>query len=37
MPHPNAKEPWEQEMNLKYVALTRAKYALTFAHGDESE
>ncbi len=37
MPHPNAKKSWEreQEMNLKYVALTRAKHALTFAHGDE--
>ncbi|QQE64133.1 UvrD/REP helicase [Leptolyngbya sp. BL0902] len=39
MPHPKATKSWEkeQEMNLKYVALTRAKCALTFAHGDESE
>lgn len=37
MPHPKATKPWEreQEMNLKYVALTRAKRALTFAHGQE--
>jgi superfamily I DNA/RNA helicase len=39
MPHPKAKKPWEkeQEMNLKYVALTRAKECLTFAHGEEDE
>ena len=37
LPHPNAKKPWEkeQEANLKYVALTRAKQGLTFAHGEE--
>lgn len=30
MPHPLAKQPWaqEQEMNLKYVAITRAKKTL---------
>lgn len=30
MPHPNAKKPWEveQEMNAKYVALTRSKQDL---------
>jgi superfamily I DNA/RNA helicase len=39
LPHPNAKKSWEkeQEMNLKYVALTRAKECLTFAYGDEDE
>jgi DNA helicase-2/ATP-dependent DNA helicase PcrA len=32
MPHPMAKKPWEveQEMNLKYVAFTRAKEELVF-------
>ncbi|MGF1566865.1 MAG: UvrD-helicase domain-containing protein [Nodosilinea sp.] len=39
LPHPKAKKPWEQEqeMNLKYVALTRAQESLTFAHGEEDE
>jgi DNA helicase-2/ATP-dependent DNA helicase PcrA len=32
IPHPMAKTPWarEQEKNLKYVAITRAKHRLTF-------
>lgn len=32
MPHPMARKPWQmvQEHNLKYVAITRAKHALTF-------
>ncbi|MGB6013752.1 MAG: UvrD-helicase domain-containing protein [Nodosilinea sp.] len=39
LPHPNAKKPWEkaQEMNLKYVVLTRATECLTFAYGDEDK
>ncbi|MBD1876951.1 ATP-dependent helicase [Nodosilinea sp. FACHB-131] len=39
LPHPSAKKPWEkeQEMNLKYVALTRATERLTFAYGDEDD
>ena len=34
MPHPMAKQAWEleQEMNLLYVALTRAKETLVFVH-----
>ncbi len=34
MPHPMAKTPWsiEQEKNLKYVALTRAKKELSFVN-----
>lgn len=37
VPHPMAKTVWqkEQEMNLKYVAITRAISQLTFAHGPE--
>ncbi|HEY9762382.1 MAG TPA: ATP-dependent helicase [Trichocoleus sp.] len=37
LPHPSAKKPWEkeQEMNLKYVALTRAKESLFLAYGEE--
>jgi DNA helicase II / ATP-dependent DNA helicase PcrA len=37
LPHPNAKKPWEQEQeqNLKYVALTRAKESLFFAYGED--
>jgi superfamily I DNA/RNA helicase len=32
MPHPMARSPWaqEQELNLRYVALTRARKSLTF-------
>lgn len=32
MPHPSAKSSWQraQEMNLKYVAITRAKHRLTW-------
>jgi DNA helicase II / ATP-dependent DNA helicase PcrA len=39
LPHPKAKKPWEkeQEMNLKYVALTRARVSLIFAHGEEDD
>jgi superfamily I DNA/RNA helicase len=35
IPHPMAKTTWqrEQEMNLKYVAITRAKKQLTFVTG----
>jgi superfamily I DNA/RNA helicase len=35
MPHPMAKTAWqrEQEMNLKYVAITRAKRLLTIVNG----
>jgi len=35
MPHPMATKPWEieQEMNLKYVATTRATDTLVFVHG----
>jgi superfamily I DNA/RNA helicase len=35
IPHPMAKTSWqrEQEMNLKYVAITRAKKQLIFANG----
>lgn len=36
MPLPNVEEEWqfEQEMNLKYVALTRSKNALIFIDGE---
>jgi len=36
MPHPLARQEWqlEQEMNLKYVALTRSKDFLGFVEGD---
>ena len=39
MPHPNARKRWEigQELNLKYVALTRAKRTLFLAYGDDDE
>ena len=39
MPHPNARKKWEieQELNLKYVALTRAKRTLFLAYGDDDE
>jgi len=35
MPHPKAEQPWEQEqeMNLKYVAITRAKRELRVVEG----
>ena len=35
LPHPMAKQDWEreQEMNLKYVAITRAMEALYFVNG----
>lgn len=35
MPHPLATQPWqlEQEMNIKYVALTRSKLELVFVDG----
>jgi len=37
MPHPCAKSEWEleQEMNIKYVALTRAKKELVFVQIDD--
>lgn len=36
-PHPMAKQDWarKQEMNLKYVAITRAISHLTYVRGDE--
>jgi superfamily I DNA/RNA helicase len=39
LPHPKARQAWqkEQEMNLKYVAVTRAKLNLNFVHGDDSK
>src|SRR5690606_29585518 len=39
MPHPMAKQPWEreQEMHLKYVAITRAKEDLIFVRTETEE
>ena len=39
MPHPRAStdEELEQERNLKYVALTRAKEELVFLSGEDEE
>lgn len=38
LPHPKAKRDWEQdqEMNCKYVALTRSKDTLVFVKGGEN-
>lgn len=39
LPHPKAKKSWEQEqeMNCKYVALTRSKDTLVFVRGKKDE
>jgi len=39
LPHPMAKQPWEQdqEKNLEYVAITRAKKTLIFLEGEHKK